>query len=335
MTVGGTVAARYTYDPLDRRIGIQDNGIQTWVVWDGQQPYADFNGSGALQERYLYGPAVDEILARTDSVGTTSWYLTDREGSVRNLADSSGTVTGTITYDGFGKQLGSSGAVDRFGYTGREYDPTTGLQYNRERYYDAALGRWTQEDKIGFAGGDPNLERYVGNSPTNFSDPSGRGLTSLIYTGQWNPAANVWDAAMEAAGPAYTKRYNDQAESATIVLSVASQAPGAAGVLATVVNVAYVTVLNPSITPYDGPLLAAVSPKGRPILIGRPVPRGPAGSFASPKPTPCPANVFPKGNPKPSPNFLEPTNPPQNPPTSTPPGHTVRIGPPAEQYPNG
>ena len=178
MTVGGTVAARYTYDPLDRRIGIQDNGIQTWVVWDGQQPYADFNGSGALQERYLYGPAVDEILARTDSVGTTSWYLTDRAGSIRNLADSSGTVTGTISYDGFGKQLGSSGAVDRFGYTGREYDPTTGLQYNRERYYDAALGRWTQEDKSGFAGEDANLERYVGNSPTNASDPNG-----LIDTG--------------------------------------------------------------------------------------------------------------------------------------------------------
>ena len=173
MTVGGTIAARYTYDPLDRRIGIQDNGIQTWVVWDSPQPYADFNGSGTLQERYLYGPAVDEVLARTDSVGTTSWYLTDREGSIRNLADSSGTVTGTITYDGFGKVLSSSGAVDRFGYTGREYDPTTGLQYNRERYYDAALGRWTQEDKIGFAGRDPNLERYVGNSPTNASDPSG------------------------------------------------------------------------------------------------------------------------------------------------------------------
>ena len=96
-----------------------------------------------------------------------------------------------------------------------------------------------------------------------------------------------------AAGPTYAKSYNDQAASATIVLSAASQVPGGVGVLATVVNVAYVSVLNPSITPYDGPLLATVGPKGRPILIGRPVPSGPAGSFASPKPTPCPANVAP------------------------------------------
>ena len=216
----------------------------------------------------------------------SSFVSRDRAGSVRNLADSSGTVTGTISYDGFGKVLSSSGAVDRFGYTGREYDATTGLQYNRGRYYDAALGRWTQEDKIGFAGRDPNLERYVGNSPTNFSDPSGRGLTSLIYTGQWNPAANVWDAAMEAAGPTYAKSYNDQAASATIVLSAASQVPGGVGVLATVVNVAYVTVLNPSITPYDGPLLATVGPKGRPILIGRPVPRGPRGAACPPSSAP-------------------------------------------------
>jgi len=41
---------------------------------------------------------------------------------VRNLADSSGTVTGTITYDGFGKQLGSSGAVDR-----RRLHPGSGM----------------------------------------------------------------------------------------------------------------------------------------------------------------------------------------------------------------
>ncbi|MBX9627173.1 MAG: RHS repeat-associated core domain-containing protein, partial [Gemmataceae bacterium] len=39
--------------------------------------------------------------------------------------------------------------------------------------YDPNVGRWLQPDPIGFAGGDPNLYRYVGNSPTNFVDPSG------------------------------------------------------------------------------------------------------------------------------------------------------------------
>jgi uncharacterized protein RhaS with RHS repeats len=39
--------------------------------------------------------------------------------------------------------------------------------------YDPTVGRWLSEDPIGFEGEDPNLYRYVGNSPTNFTDPSG------------------------------------------------------------------------------------------------------------------------------------------------------------------
>jgi uncharacterized protein RhaS with RHS repeats len=39
--------------------------------------------------------------------------------------------------------------------------------------YDSKTGRWMQQDPIGFAGGDANLYRYVGNSPTNYTDPAG------------------------------------------------------------------------------------------------------------------------------------------------------------------
>jgi uncharacterized protein RhaS with RHS repeats len=45
--------------------------------------------------------------------------------------------------------------------------------YYRARYYDASNGRFISEDPIGFDAGDGNLTRYVGNSPTNFRDPSG------------------------------------------------------------------------------------------------------------------------------------------------------------------
>ena len=74
------------YDALGRRIGIDDSGTQTWTVFNGRvadaNPYADFNSSGELQMRYLDGPAVDEILARTDSSGNIGWYFTDHLGSV-------------------------------------------------------------------------------------------------------------------------------------------------------------------------------------------------------------------------------------------------------------
>lgn len=39
--------------------------------------------------------------------------------------------------------------------------------------YDPRIGRWTSEDPIAFEGGDANLYRYVGNSPTNYTDPTG------------------------------------------------------------------------------------------------------------------------------------------------------------------
>src|SRR5262249_35198116 len=66
--------------------------------------------------------------------------------------------------------------LTRYQFTGRERDPDTGLQYNRARWYDPRSGQWMEEDPEGFAAGDANLRRYVGNGVTNGTDPSGRGL---------------------------------------------------------------------------------------------------------------------------------------------------------------
>ena len=63
---------------------------------------------------------------------------------------------------------------------GREFDSYTGLQYNRNRYYEARIGRWLSEDPIGFAGGDPNLYVYAGNEPTDAVDPSGHAAIGLM-----------------------------------------------------------------------------------------------------------------------------------------------------------
>ena len=178
-----TAQATYTYDPLDRRIGAQGDAdgagvgvpVQRWTAYDGVNAYADFDGSNALTARYLHGPAVDFLLAKTDGAGGTAWYLPDRLGSVRNLADTAGTLTGTVAYDSYGKVLSSagSGTAERFKFTGREYDAVTGLYDYRARTYDPTTGRFISRDPIGFAGGDANLQRYVGNSPTNATDPSG------------------------------------------------------------------------------------------------------------------------------------------------------------------
>lgn len=59
-------------------------------------------------------------------------------------------------------------------YTDRMFDSDTGLQNNLHRWYDPNSGRWISEDPIGFAAGDANLYRYMGNRVTSLTDPSGR-----------------------------------------------------------------------------------------------------------------------------------------------------------------
>ncbi len=181
VTQGGTIIATYVYDALNRRIGIDDSGTQTWTVYDGTNPYADFSGSDILEERYQYGPGVvngavvDQLLARTSSGGTTAWYLPDQLGSVRDIVSTSGTELDHIVYDSFGNVLSESSASsgDRFKFAGMEYDSATGLYYDRARYYSPVTGTFVSQDPTGFAGGYANLFSYVGNDATDATDYSG------------------------------------------------------------------------------------------------------------------------------------------------------------------
>jgi RHS repeat-associated protein len=167
------------------------------MVYDGggsdANTYADFDGSGNLLTRYLYAPAVDAILARTSSGGTSAWYLPDKLGTIRDIADTSGAVIDHVVYNSFGTVTSETNSAngDRFKFTGREYDSTTRLYYYRARYFDSLTGRFVSPDPISFAAGDADLFRYVTNNPQNQVDPSGR-------AGREVPApAWVWGYAVE------------------------------------------------------------------------------------------------------------------------------------------
>ncbi|WP_165235876.1 RHS repeat protein, partial [Aquisphaera insulae] len=204
VTTSGTVVATYTYDALDRRIGFKDSGTQSWVTYDGTNMdanvYAEFNVSGVLITRYVSGPAVDKLFARTSSGGTTAWYLTDRLGSVRDLSNTSGVVIDHVVYNSYGSLTGEStpGSGDRFKYTGRELYPGLAIYAYRARYYDASVGRFTSLDPLQFATGDQNLYRYVSNNPTNSIDPSGTTAQGLIA-----PALASGGGALSAGEIAY------------------------------------------------------------------------------------------------------------------------------------
>jgi RHS repeat-associated protein len=171
--VSGSQVVEYLYDAEDKRVGKKINGVVTEkYIYDGADIALVVDASGVFVERYLYGDGTDNVLSR-EKGGAVVWSLGDRQGSVVDLVDENGAVLNHFVYDSFGNRSGSSTADFRFGYTGRELDGETGLYYYRARYYDPTVGRFISEDPVGFSAGDTNLYRYVNNSPTNYTDPTG------------------------------------------------------------------------------------------------------------------------------------------------------------------
>lgn len=177
-----TQTVEFTYDVFDRRQSKTVNGQATTFVNDGDQLWAELDQSGQVIAHYLSGAEVDEWIARYRSNGETNWYLSDRLGTVQQIANQLGNLINELDYSSFGQILNQTNPSvgNRFAFTGREYDAETGLYYYRARYYDPDLGRFISQDPIGFGGLDYNLYRYVTNNPVNATDPSG--LIAVLET---------------------------------------------------------------------------------------------------------------------------------------------------------
>ena len=162
---------RYRYDALGRRVerNLNSGKDRTKYTLDGLDVLVD-NDDGTLT-KYLNGPGIDNKL-RAETGSAVNYFLADHLGSTNGLADASGNVTSTASYDSFGNKTGN--LATRYQFTGREYDNFSGQYFYRARFYDSGLGRFTSEDPIGFAGGDINLYGYVWNNPLHFTDPSGK-----------------------------------------------------------------------------------------------------------------------------------------------------------------
>lgn len=193
--VGGNVVASQvnTYDQFDHRIGttVDADGAGSAAakterfVHDRPQVALVFDGAGQVTHRYLYGPQIDLVLADETPAGVV-WPAADHLRTTRDAVDSNGTVVNHLRFNSFGVIIGQTdpSAQPRFAFTGREFDSVTGLYQYRTRFYDPAAGRFINEDRIGFSGGDANLYRYVGNNPVTRIDPSGQeGVASTVVDG--------------------------------------------------------------------------------------------------------------------------------------------------------
>ncbi len=130
--------------------------------------------SSAIQTRYVADvQGADHWEAQVSSGAGVEWLLSDYQGSVRQVRSLTGTLVDSITYDAYGNATDPSPGTSLVGFQGMVFDTAIGQNVTTAREYDPESGRWNRVDPIGFASGQSNLYDFVGNGPTDATDPSG------------------------------------------------------------------------------------------------------------------------------------------------------------------
>ena len=117
--------------------------------------------------------------------GTTYYYVTNIQGDITAILNSSGTEVVSYTYDTWGNPLATTGSLaDDIGtynplrYRGYVYDQETGFYYLQSRYYNPEIGRFINADDVSNLGAEDsivglNIFAYCSNNPANRFDGSG------------------------------------------------------------------------------------------------------------------------------------------------------------------
>ncbi len=182
------VAATIVYDGDGNRAAKTVNGTTTKYLVDDLNPtgYAQVVEeltNGVVTRTYTYGLQrinENQLLggSQSSAVWTASFYGYDGMGSVRMLTDTTGAVTDTYEFDGWGNVVASTGSTPNvYLYRGEQFDPDLQLYYLRARYFNPLTGRFLTRDPANGQMTDPkSLHKYLyaGGDPINMIDPTGR-----------------------------------------------------------------------------------------------------------------------------------------------------------------
>lgn len=201
--------------PDGKRLATTIDDDTTSFEYDGLNVDREFLPDGT-SIKYTLGRHVDAIIAFKHDTDPTYQYVTDRINSVLQLTDPTGEVVNSYDLEAFGDDyMIDETVMNPYRFTGRRVEAQGGLYYFREREYSPSTGRFTSLDpmeafahrsvSIGTLGArntdtpasplfgarlavnvarmsTPNCYLYVGNSPSNHTDPTGEAIL-------WNPAS--------------------------------------------------------------------------------------------------------------------------------------------------
>ncbi len=144
--------AVYEYDAYDRQVDEDQTAggsLDERFIWDGSSLLMTLDGSNHVSQRYLNGPAVDQVFAEEYEGGSNpgvNWLLADGQGSVRDVVRatvSDGSVVSVeavdhVFLDAYGLQYSPQSNSDAqeqtsVGFTGLRYDTLSGFYMSATR----------------------------------------------------------------------------------------------------------------------------------------------------------------------------------------------------------
>src|SRR5262249_36747234 len=163
-------------------------GTRTRYMWDGHFLLAEWQESDPAQfTQYVFDQTTMTPLLELKSDGSGNYQAyhchCDPVGALTEMTGNAGQVVWAAEYDVLGGIMMRTGeaAFTSLRFPGQYHDEETGFRYNRHRYYEPALGRFTTPDPLEFTAGS-NLYTFPGSplstvdllglSPVAFLDSS-------------------------------------------------------------------------------------------------------------------------------------------------------------------
>ncbi len=193
----------YGYNGDGLRMSETIGATTAYLAWETDRGLPLILSDGT--NSYIYGPDAVPV-EQISSGGTVTYLHHDQQGSTRLLTASTGTVTGSTTFDAYGNKTGSTGtSTTPLGYDAQYTSSDTGLIYMRARVYEPATAQFLTVDPLlegtktlahpdvgqyvvaamrSASGSGPYV--YANDNPLNNADPTGLLTVGICVHGEVN-----------------------------------------------------------------------------------------------------------------------------------------------------
>ena len=190
---GGGKTISYTYDLQDgtRATKTVDGKLYTYI-YAGGKLLRQIKGNNLDNPEQVLDFLYDvngRPYAMVVNETTTYHYITNLQGDVINVVNSSGTAVASYEYDPYGNPVVENetalGFTNPLRYRGYYWDAETEMYLCGSRYYDPEIGRFINADSVDLLGANGdfaslNLFAYCGNNPVSRADSNGHFWNTVI-----------------------------------------------------------------------------------------------------------------------------------------------------------